>query len=312
PARLRPRSRRRVNRRWVVAALLALCVIGWWYSPVSPRVPEPPAPVVGATAGCPMPARATAGGAPLQSTVPRSLPAFALEVATLQPLAGFSVDARVLSREDYSLGREADLSPTDLALGWQEMADDAVLSRLDISQSGRWYRYRWQGEPPLPRARIARSSANMHMIPFDAHVALSCARCAPATACASMTGWSKPPPPTAGAGAARSRERTPATAPANWSTCARSRSAASFESGLRHHRPTHRRLVLLPHLLLPLPRRQLLLRGRLPVAGAGFHRALHRAGHVHVHALLPFAGHVRGVHGECPPSVTTEHHVRDR
>src|SRR3546814_10278228 len=89
-----------------------------------------------------MPSRAEAGGAPLQSEPPRSLPAFALEAATLQPLAGFSIDARVLSREDYSTGREADLSPTDLALGWQEMADDAVLSRLDISQSGRWYRYR--------------------------------------------------------------------------------------------------------------------------------------------------------------------------
>ena len=29
---------------------------------------------------------------------------FRLEGADLQPLAGFSVDARVLSREDYSLG----------------------------------------------------------------------------------------------------------------------------------------------------------------------------------------------------------------
>src|SRR3546814_10180069 len=51
------------------------------------------------------------------------------------------------------------------------MADDAVLSRLDISQSGRWYRYRWQGEPPLAPARIVRSSANMHMIPSDTDVA---------------------------------------------------------------------------------------------------------------------------------------------
>ena len=155
----------------LVTVLLALCAIGWWYSPVSPRVPKPPALAAGATAGCPMPPRAEAGGAPLQSTSPRSLSVFALEAATLQPLAGFSIDARVLSREDYSMGREAGLSPTDLALGWQEMADDAVLSRLDISQSGRWYRYRWQGEPPLAPARIARSSANMHMIPSDAEVA---------------------------------------------------------------------------------------------------------------------------------------------
>lgn len=155
----------------LVAALLVLCAIGWWYSPISPRVPKPPAPVAGATADCPMPSRADAGGAPLQSRPPRSLPAFALEAATLQPLAGFSIDARVLSREDYSRGREADLSPTDLALGWQEMTDDAVLSRLDISQSGRWYHYRWKGEPPLAPTRIARSSANMHMIPSDAAVA---------------------------------------------------------------------------------------------------------------------------------------------
>src|SRR3546814_16418773 len=112
-----------------------------------------------------MPSRAEAGGAPLQSEPPRSLPAFALEAATLQPLAGFSIDARVLSREDYSTGREAGLSPTDLALGWQEMAADAVLSRLDISPSGRWYRYRWPGEPPLPPAPTFPSRPNLHHLP---------------------------------------------------------------------------------------------------------------------------------------------------
>jgi len=69
----------------LVAVLLVLCAIGWWYSPVSPRVPEPPPPVAGATVGCPMPARAASGGAPLQSETPRAMPAFALEAATLQP-----------------------------------------------------------------------------------------------------------------------------------------------------------------------------------------------------------------------------------
>src|SRR3546814_16196431 len=62
----------------------------------------------------------------------------------------------------------SDVCSSDL---WQEMADDAVLSRLDISQSGRWYRYRWQGEPPLALARIDRSSVIMHMIPTDTDVA---------------------------------------------------------------------------------------------------------------------------------------------
>ena len=151
----------------LVALLGVLCAIGWWYSPVSPRVPPPAAVVAGTTPRCPMPPRASRGTAPLQSDVPASLPAFRLQAATLRPLAGFSIDARVLSREDYSTGREAALSPTDLALGWRGMADDAVLSRLDISQAGRWYQYRWQGDAPLPPAEIVRSSANMHMIPFD-------------------------------------------------------------------------------------------------------------------------------------------------
>ena len=61
--------------------------------------------------------------------------------------------------------READYAPTDLALGWGRMTEDAVVARLDIRQSGRWYRYRWQGDPPIPLAEIVRSSANMHMVP---------------------------------------------------------------------------------------------------------------------------------------------------
>src|SRR5690606_18040291 len=81
---------------------------------------------------------------------------------TLVPLAGFRLSARVLSREDYSTGREARFSPTDLALGWGPMGEDAVLSRLRIRQSARWYHYRWSGDPPIPRREIARNSANMH------------------------------------------------------------------------------------------------------------------------------------------------------
>lgn len=152
-------------RLWLLLGMLVGA--GWWYSPVSPRVPEVAAAADGTTPLCPPPPRVGAGDPPLQSPVPSSLPTFRLQAATLQPLAGISIDARVLSREDYSAGREAELSPTDLALGWQRMRDDAVLSRLAIGQSSRWYRYRWQGEPPLPPQEIARSSANMHMIPFD-------------------------------------------------------------------------------------------------------------------------------------------------
>jgi hypothetical protein len=103
--------------------------------------------------------------------VPSGQSPFRLEPATLTPLAGFRIEARVLGRRDYARGRESDLSPTDLALGWGRMREQAVLDALEISQSGRWYHYRWRDRPPIPVEEIVRSSANMHLIPADASAA---------------------------------------------------------------------------------------------------------------------------------------------
>lgn len=88
----------------------------------------------------------------------------------LQPLQDFSIDARVLASERYRSGRESDLSPVDLALGWGPMSDSAVLDKVRISQSGRFYHWRVD-ELPIPRQDIERSSANMHMIPADDAIA---------------------------------------------------------------------------------------------------------------------------------------------
>jgi len=94
----------------------------------------------------------------------------------LVPLADFALEARVLAREDYAFDEGAALAPTDLALGWGRMSDSAVIERLDITQSARFYSYRWRDEPPIPPAEIVRSSANMHLIPADDVVARSLAR----------------------------------------------------------------------------------------------------------------------------------------
>jgi hypothetical protein len=82
------------------------------------------------------------------------------------PLADFSIEARVLSTKHYKLGREADLAPVDLALGWGRMSDETVLARIDISQSGRFYFWR-TNDFPIPREEIETHSANMHMVPAD-------------------------------------------------------------------------------------------------------------------------------------------------
>lgn len=85
---------------------------------------------------------------------------------TITPLENFAIQAKVLSRQDYHLGRETDLSPIDLALGWGRMSDTDVLKDIDISQSNRWYR--WHVEQfPIPQREIETHSANMHMIPAN-------------------------------------------------------------------------------------------------------------------------------------------------
>jgi hypothetical protein len=85
---------------------------------------------------------------------------------TLRTRAHFALTARVLSREDYRFDAGASLAPMDLALGWGRMSDNAVLSRIDIRQSGRFY-YWHVDEFPIPRREIETSSANMHLIPAD-------------------------------------------------------------------------------------------------------------------------------------------------
>lgn len=153
-------------RAWMGLALL-LAAAGWWFPPLSPQIPPPVRAADGTTPACPPPAPVAPGQGFLQSDAPASVAPFRLRSASLWPLAGFSIEARVLAREDYRLGRESEFSPTDLVLGWGRMREEAVLARLEISQSARWYHYRWRGDPPLPPRELAGSSANMHMIPAD-------------------------------------------------------------------------------------------------------------------------------------------------
>lgn len=154
----------------VLLAGLLLGLAGWWFS-TPRRADDLPVAVHAGSSRCPLPPSIRHSGPPLQSEVPAGLAPFPMTASKLVPLAGLSLDGRVLSRQDYDRGREADWSPTDLALGWDGMAREEVLEHLDISQSGRWYHYRWQDKAPLPPGEIARSSANMHMIPATSEVA---------------------------------------------------------------------------------------------------------------------------------------------
>ncbi|PID43084.1 MAG: hypothetical protein CSB48_07240 [Proteobacteria bacterium] len=94
---------------------------------------------------------------------------FSFKGYTLTPLADYHLTAKVLSKESYSHDRESDLAPVDLALGWREMSDESNLARIEITQSGRWYRWR-SDNLPVPRSVVERNSANTHIIPADGAV----------------------------------------------------------------------------------------------------------------------------------------------
>ena len=89
-----------------------------------------------------------------------------LDDYNFKALAEYQIKARVLSRNNFSVGEESELSPLDLALGWGPMSDQSVIDKIDISQSNRWYH--WQADLlPIPKREISLNSANVHIVPKD-------------------------------------------------------------------------------------------------------------------------------------------------
>ena len=106
---------------------------------------------------------------PPKQTDIASAQSFAFKDFEVTALAKFQIKAKVLSKENYRWGREADLSPVDLALGWGTMSDESVLDAIEISQSNRWYTW-WTDDFPIPRRDIETQSANMHLIPANSDI----------------------------------------------------------------------------------------------------------------------------------------------
>jgi len=89
-----------------------------------------------------------------------------VEEFTIQALAKYNIKARVLGRNNFSLGMESELSPFDLVLGWGPMSNQSVIDNIDISQRNRWYN--WQSDHlPIPSRDVSLNSANVHIIPKD-------------------------------------------------------------------------------------------------------------------------------------------------
>ena len=138
--------------QWI---MVALGLFGAWQFVSSRPIHRPPGEVAAAD--------------PLQSELdgPRTLTKGDFQVIGQ---ARFSAEVRVLSRERYRLGALADVAPLDIAVGWGPMSDSAVLADIDISQSGRFYFWHYDTEPPIPRTAIESHSANWHLVPANSAV----------------------------------------------------------------------------------------------------------------------------------------------
>lgn len=139
-------------------AIIAVVVIGYWYS--HRAIHYPPGVLI--------------NDEPAQVMLPDFTAAISYGAFSLKPLALFSVDARVLHRRNYRYDAGAALVPVDLALGWGPMSNEAVLDRLNISQSMRFYWYQYKLPPPIPAEEIVSHSANMHIIPSTPEIASRC------------------------------------------------------------------------------------------------------------------------------------------
>ena len=141
-------------------ALVALALAWFAYSHFTGPIEHPPGVLIPAE--------------PAQTDIPPGTEIIAHREFQLKPLARYSIDARLLHRKSYRYDGGARLAPIDLALGWGEMSDQAVLDRLTISQSSRFYWYEYKMPPPIPKDRIVSQSANVHIIPADDEVRAAC------------------------------------------------------------------------------------------------------------------------------------------
>lgn len=83
----------------------------------------------------------------------------------IEAVAGFAIEALVLSRKDYSQGDLGALVPIDLALAWGKMSDPSWVKHLKVEQSERVYRWSFPRGTALDQRTVEVSSANMHIMP---------------------------------------------------------------------------------------------------------------------------------------------------
>lgn len=145
-----------MNNR-LLLAVLVLVAFGW----LTHRSPQPAPEIATLSESTPLPEPPRLEDEPIQRELKKPM-SVDYGNATLELLAEYSLTGRILSKKNYR-DNGADISRTDLALGWGMASQESVLKDLRISQGRRWYRYHSQ-KSHFPFQEFARHSANAHII----------------------------------------------------------------------------------------------------------------------------------------------------
>lgn len=139
-----------MDKKIILALIIIICTYQYWvgrsiYRPVGVMVSEQPE----------------------QKILPDDMLSIKFKDVLIKRLADFKMKARVISTEKYWLGQTAAVAPVDVAFGWNQMSDSAFLDKLNMSQSNRFYFYRYDNEGihGIDPSVIIKNSANMHLIP---------------------------------------------------------------------------------------------------------------------------------------------------
>ncbi len=104
---------------------------------------------------------------PEQLTYKFKSPPFKMGEWTLEPLAHFKTEARVLVVKEYDSYPVDELAPFDFLLGWGLMSDSGIIEEMDLMISNRYGTWRWWGDAPASQDEISSHAANTHLIPAN-------------------------------------------------------------------------------------------------------------------------------------------------
>ncbi len=87
----------------------------------------------------------------------------------VRELAQYEISGRVLGRQNYWFGKESEISPMDLALGWQGMSDQSNLDQIKFGYASRFFSWR-TNSPEMSPEFINTHSSNIHIVPANPEV----------------------------------------------------------------------------------------------------------------------------------------------